>query len=106
MKNFTKLLLLALFLATANITLAKENHKPPATESLRTNLYLLGDVNSTVLADGNLVQYNNGYSAAVNFQDVVKFNNINETFGIMRDNVLLAIERRPIITIVDTLFFN
>jgi hypothetical protein len=105
MKNFTRVLFLMLSLAPITKLCAKGSHSP-VTESLRTNLYLLSDDNTTVLADGNLVQYNNAFSAGVDYMDVVKLNNINETFGIMRNGVLLAVERRPIIGIADTVFFN
>jgi hypothetical protein len=74
-------------------------------EALTSNLYLLDDSIAT-LADGNLAQYNSSFSAQVDRLDIPKLTNFNETFGLIREGVLLAIERRPIITNTDTLFYN
>lgn len=73
----------------------------------RTNLYLQESNDSSILADGNVVQFDNQFSKKVNsFEDVLKFNNINETFGFDRNNNILSVERRPEITENDTLFFK
>jgi hypothetical protein len=105
MKIFTCYFLLVSLLFFSNKIYARERNTP-VTESIRSNLYLLNADNSTVLADGNLVQFSNSYCSCVDRVDAVKLGNIDETFGLMRDNVLLAIERRPLITIADTLFFS
>jgi hypothetical protein len=76
------------------------------TETFRSNLFLLNADNTTVLADGNVAQYNDSYSAAVDMQDGVKFSNIDENFALLRDNIKLSIERRPLIVNNDTLFLN
>src|SRR5438128_1048236 len=75
-------------------------------ESISSSLYLLNANGSTVLADGNLVEFDNSFNAGVDFYDAMKFTNINENFGLLRDGVILAIERRPIIGQQDTLFFK
>ncbi|UAY52834.1 MBG domain-containing protein [Ferruginibacter albus] len=75
-------------------------------ESFRTSLYLLNEDSSTVLADGNLVQFNNNYSAAIDVLDAMKLSNTNENISILRSGSSLAIERRPIIRINDTLFLK
>jgi hypothetical protein len=77
------------------------------TESLRTNLYLLNiSNNSTILADGVLTEYNNLYHDNVTLEDAYKFTNINENLGITRYSATLAVERRPIISLDDTIFFK
>lgn len=77
-----------------------------ATESIRANLYLLNDDNTTKLADGDLAEYNNLYHDSVTFEDARKFTNINENLGLDRYGTVLAIERRPVILKTDTLFFK
>jgi len=75
-------------------------------ESIRTNLYLLNANNTTILADGVLTEYNNLYHDSVYLEDAYKFTNINENLGLARYGSVLAVERRPIITNNDTLYFK
>ena len=74
--------------------------------SFRTNLYLLYDNDSTWIADGNIAQFNDKFSAGIDYQDAFKFNNILETFSILDNNVLLAADRRPWLVANDTIFFK
>lgn len=90
-------------------TFAHHKHKDIVTGSgqqLDIMLYLLNPDSTIKAADGDVVQYDNSFSADVDIFDAGKFININETLGLLRDGVLLAIERRPIIGIRDTLFLN
>lgn len=75
-------------------------------ENISINLYLLNADNSIVLADGIKAEFKNNYSAAVNNQDALKFSNVNETFALARDGVALALERRPVIDAIDTLYLK
>jgi len=75
-------------------------------ESIRTTLYLLNANNTTVLADGVYTEYNDLYHDSVLLEDAYKFTNINENLGIVRYGAVLSVERRPIITKSDTLFFK
>ncbi|MEO6732368.1 MAG: hypothetical protein ABIN01_14215 [Ferruginibacter sp.] len=80
---------------------------PSATaSSFKSSLYLLNIDNTTTLVDENLVQFKGGFNDAVDFQDALKFGNVNETFGLLRNRTLISIERRPTITVDDTLYFN
>lgn len=74
--------------------------------SFRTNLYLLYDNDSTWIADGNIVQFNDKFSAGIDYQDAFKFNNILETFSILDSNVLLAADRRLWLVASETIFFK
>ena len=76
------------------------------SKSFRTNLNLVEANDSIILADGNFVQFDNQYSKGVDLDDAVKFGNIKETFGFLRDGKALAVERRPEIIANDTLFFK
>jgi len=76
------------------------------TESIRADLYLLNTDGSVVLADGSLVEYNSMYHDIVTNEDALKFTNINENIGMLRYGTTLSIERRPFITLNDTLFLK
>ncbi|MEO6729609.1 MAG: T9SS type A sorting domain-containing protein [Ferruginibacter sp.] len=69
-------------------------------------LNLLNADNTTLLADGTLVQFNDLYSAGINKEDALKFANTNETFSVMRNKVSLAAERRPALTLNDTVYYR
>lgn len=73
---------------------------------LRTTLNLLNTNNSTILADGVIAGFDNRYSAAVDLDDALKFSNINENISIVRNNVMLAAERRPALRFEDTLYLK
>ncbi len=78
----------------------------PTAPPFISDLYLLDTAGNTWLADGNLAQYDNSYSADVDYLDALKLSNANENFSLIRNGVKLALERRPIIGNTDTLFFN
>ena len=75
-------------------------------ESFRTNLYLLKPDGTTILADGNLVQFDNRFVTAINNRDGIKLSNSYETFGITSGSNTLSINRRPLLKQSDTLFFS
>lgn len=120
-KNLFHSFLFVVLLANASMLSANDNTKKMntcskagsnysplgTTESLRTNLYLLNTTNnSTILADGVFTEYHNLYHDSVTLEDAYKFTNINENLGMNRYNKTLAVERRPIITVADTIYFN
>ena len=70
-----------------------------------TNLYAIsGGVNK--LADGNGVFFDDQYSAEVDGEDNRKMSNFGENFSLMRGTSELSVERRPLVTNTDTLFFE
>lgn len=75
-------------------------------ESLRVNLYLLNIDSTTVLADGALAEFGDGFTDKVTSEDAIKFTNINENIGFTRYASTLSIERRPLIDVTDTLFLK
>ncbi|MEO6732756.1 MAG: T9SS type A sorting domain-containing protein [Ferruginibacter sp.] len=77
-----------------------------ANEIIRANVLLHNANNISLFADGALAEFGPGYSDNVTNEDALKFTNINETLGFTRYGVLLAIERRPLINITDTLFLT
>ncbi|MEP7143980.1 MAG: hypothetical protein ABI707_13955 [Ferruginibacter sp.] len=77
------------------------------TASLIMDLLLLTPADSsTIVADGARADFNDVFSAAIDDNDNLKYANINETFGLVRNNIFLATERRPAVTYKDTLFLR
>ena len=76
------------------------------TSSFRSSLYLVNPDKSTRFLDGNLAEFHDRFHDTIDLQDALKFSNVNETFGLARHNQSIAMERRPVITKADTLYFN
>ncbi|MFT3679400.1 MAG: choice-of-anchor Q domain-containing protein [Ferruginibacter sp.] len=74
--------------------------------SIRTGLYIIDLAGSAKFADEALVECSDQFSAGLNYEDAVKFNNTNETFSMLRNGAALCAERRPGVTAGDTLFFK
>ncbi len=75
------------------------------TESFRANLLIL-TADTALMADGILVDYNDMYSNAVDYDDALKMTNGNENVGLRRDGSMLMIERRSSMSNSDTLYLN
>ena len=74
-------------------------------ERVLFNLYASnGGANDMV--DGGYADFDNLFSDAVDAYDVRKSPNFSENFGLVRDNISLAVERRQRINLDDTLFFS
>ncbi len=79
---------------------------PVQIQFLKTNLFLINDNGVNALADGNLVEFDNHYSDKVDGQDAIKLSNVNETLSLNNGGSLLAINRRPLVAIRDTVNLN
>lgn len=73
---------------------------------LLTNLMLIDANNNATLADGIRVRFDNSYSPAVTGEDVTKMSNFSENIASRRDNNLLIVEKRPEVTLDDTVYLN
>ena len=62
--------------------------------------------NTGMIADGNIVAFENGLGNELNQHDAVKIINAGENFGIARDGALLAVEARNAIAVNDTVFYH
>lgn len=62
--------------------------------------------NTGLIADGNIVAFENGLGNELNQHDAIKLLNQGENFGITRDGSLLAVEARDVVVIDDTIFYN
>lgn len=62
--------------------------------------------NAGMIADGNIVAFENGLGNGLNGYDAGKILNAGENFGITRDGKLLAVEARDVININDTVFYH
>lgn len=58
------------------------------------------------LADGNMVIFDNQYSNGVDVFDIRKFSNFGENFGLRRNGVLLALEKRALPGAADTIYYD
>ncbi len=74
--------------------------------AFRTDLYLVNADSTTILADGNIAQFDNQFHSGIDQQDALKFNNVLETFGLQNGNTFLVADRRPPVTVNDTLFYK
>jgi hypothetical protein len=96
-RQYQGLCILALLLFTTEIN--------AQSQRLTSNLFA-GTPAGYTLADGNLVLYNENYSNAVDNFDARKMQNFGENFGLIRNNIVLAVEKRNIIRTDDTVFFD
>ena len=62
--------------------------------------------NTGMIADGNIVAFENGLGNEINKYDALKILNTGENFGIARDGKLLAVEAREAMSINDTIFYH
>lgn len=79
----------------------------PTVPMLASNIYYLENTDKKVLLDGNMVQSAKEFSNQVtNWEDAIKFTNINENFGIRNGSQLLILDRREPLTENDTIFYT
>lgn len=69
------------------------------------NLYAI-NAGGTDMVDGGLTFFDDAYSDAVDIDDVRKSPNFKENFGLLRNDVSLAVEKRSALAENDTLFFD
>lgn len=77
-----------------------------AQENFRANLRVVNADGSSGLLDGNMTNYDAGYSNAIDGMDVWKMTNFGENFGIYRENQNIVVERRHTILLSDTTYFR
>jgi hypothetical protein len=73
---------------------------------IRSNLSVLQNDGSTILLDGNMTQYESDFSTNLDSLDIRKMSNFSENFGLVRNGITLAVERKKTITNADTIFFK
>jgi hypothetical protein len=76
------------------------------TGQIVTTLNLLNTDGTSTLADGVIAEFSNNYSAAIDINDAYKYTNSNENISIMSSNASLAADRRPALTMNDTVYFK
>ena len=79
-----------------------DNKVLPKRQFLFTSLF----TSSGVIADGNIVAFDNNLSNSLDNNDALKIMNEGENFGLTREDKILAVEARSLITGADTIFFN
>lgn len=73
---------------------------------MRANLHIVAANGTSTLMDGNMTNYSNSYSNAIDGNDIWKMSNFGENFGILRTTANLVIERRSLISVKDTTYFR
>lgn len=74
-------------------------------QQLLANLFVVA-TDTTALADGIRVRFDNAWSAAVTPEDITKMNNFSENLASRRDNNLLIVEKRSGVIANDTIYLN
>lgn len=73
---------------------------------MRASLYTVNSEGLLSIADGNLTEYSDTFSSAIDADDILKMQNPEINFGIIRSSINLVIERRRSISTSDTSFFR
>lgn len=94
----------SIFMLLITITFFQVKAQSGFSGSLITNLYAIVN-NSPRLSDGNMMMYDNSFSNDVDAMDVRKALNFGENFGLKRNNVVLAVERRKFPGETDTVHY-
>lgn len=77
-----------------------------ASQKITIDLDIIQNDGTVVAADGTFAEFNNNFSSAVDYADALKFGNLNENLGLVRNNIMLTAERRPLVEGQDTLFLK
>lgn len=75
------------------------------SSTIQTTLHRIQN-NSDVLTDGALLIFNTDFLNAVDENDALKFVNASENLSLSRDNKILAIESRNLLSVHDTIFYK
>ncbi|MES2431955.1 MAG: T9SS type A sorting domain-containing protein [Bacteroidota bacterium] len=89
----------------ANNTVMGRPAAPLKISSLRSNLYIT-DADTAYITDGVLTEFNNMFSAKTTLEDASKISNSNENLTLLRNGLGFSMERRPMLTDKDTVFFK
>ena len=76
------------------------------SQKLSIDLDIIQNDGTVVPADGTFAEFGNDFSNAVDYADALKFTNMNECLALVRNNIALTAERRPLIENQDTLFIK
>lgn len=77
----------------------------PERQFLRTDLFVSPNPGA-LIADGNAVAFDNGFSNKVDGNDALKLMNSGENFGLKRNGKVLAVEAKAPVSTADTLFYD
>ena len=96
---------LLLLSSTVNYSFAGGRPTEDQQVSLVSNIYAVLS-GTERLADGNMVIFDNQYSNGIDGFDIRKFSNFGENLGLRRNGVLLALEKRSLPGIADTIYYD
>lgn len=89
--------------STASTTTAFRPRLP--LYQLMTVLKTVNDDSTTFVSDAALSLFDNSFNDAADINDVRKLSNVNENFAVQRNGSILAIERKKIPALADTIFY-
>ena len=95
-----------LLVAAGILTTLAGTSAPNPLYLIRSNLNMVAADGSTTLLDGDLTQYDPGYSDSLDALDARKMTNPGENIGMSRDGQVLSVERRQTIINTDTIFYK
>jgi hypothetical protein len=78
----------------------------PEYGQFRSGLYAVAADASATLVDGNITQYDTGYSNNIDGKDARKLSNPGENFALIRGTAIIVVERRHTFQTNDTIFFK
>lgn len=82
--------------------LVSREETPADRQFIRTKLY----TNTNLVADGNMVAFDDELSNAIDGDDALKFTNSGENFGMLRSGKRLSVEARSRLLAADTIYYH
>ncbi len=73
---------------------------------IKATLNLMNADNTVTMADGAFAEFNSIFSSGIDRDDALKFGNTNENLSIIRNTTSLAAERRPELSVNDTVYLK
>ena len=91
----------------SNNLVARQAHRTAnGAEMIRINVYIDNIDGTKTLADGVFAEFDNQFCDGINTEDAIKFTNLHECIGLVREGKVLAAERKSLLQNSDTLFLK
>ena len=92
--------------SNSNLTIFRPSTGENKPEGLRINLLRQNADGSAVMQDGVYILFDKKYSNGVGDEDAFKFPNITDNLSIIRQSSALAVEKRQLINVTDTIYLD
>ena len=87
----------------SSITLSRTANNGIVVPTIEITLFEKNADNNFILVDGASTSFDNSFSSGLDNDDVIKFTNTNDNLFIKSNNKNLVVERRPTLTVNDTI---